>query len=89
MRVLAFMVAVMTFAVATAAFAFDAPQSRLFTARDFKLESGVVLTELTLAYETYGSLAPDGRNAVLVTHGYTSSHHAAGRFHSFYVSECS
>jgi homoserine O-acetyltransferase/O-succinyltransferase len=29
--------------------------------------------------ETYGRLAADGRNAVLVTHGYTSSHHAAGR----------
>jgi homoserine O-acetyltransferase/O-succinyltransferase len=34
---------------------------------------------VTLAYETYGTLAPDGRNAVLITHGYTSSHHAAGR----------
>lgn len=31
-------------------------------------------------YETYGTLAPDGRNAVLVTHGFTSSHHAAGRY---------
>ena len=80
MRVLASMAAVMTFAVAADAFAFDAPQSKLFTARDFKLESGVVLPELTLAYETYGSLAADGRNAVLVTHGYTSSHHAAGRY---------
>ena len=32
-----------------------------------------------LAYETYGRLAADGRNALLITHGYTSSHHAAGR----------
>ena len=39
-----------------------------------------MLPELTLAYETYGTLAPDGRNAVLATHGYTSSHHAAGRY---------
>ena len=31
-----------------------------------------------LAYETYGTLAPNGRNAILVTHGYTSSQHAAG-----------
>ena len=59
---------------------FEAPESKLFTTRDFKLESGVVLPELTLAYETYGTLAPDGRNAVLHTHGYTSSHHAAGRY---------
>jgi homoserine O-acetyltransferase len=56
----------------------DAPESRLFTTRDFKLESGAVLPELRLAYETYGSLAADGRNGVLATHGYTSSHHMAG-----------
>jgi len=55
-------------------------ESRLFTARDFQLESGVVLPELTLAYETYGALAPDGENAVLATHGFTGSHHFAGRY---------
>src|SRR5262245_36076639 len=42
------------------------------------LENGQVLSDVTIAYETYGRLAPDGRNAILVTHGYTSSHHAAG-----------
>jgi homoserine O-acetyltransferase len=55
-------------------------QKRTFVTRDFKLESGAVLPELTLAYETYGTLAPDGRNAVLLTHGYTSSQHMAGRY---------
>ncbi len=54
--------------------------SCLFTTRDFKLVSGVVLPEMALAYETYGTLAPDGRNAVLITHGFTSSHHMAGRY---------
>ena len=39
---------------------------------DFPLTSGGVLPEVTLAYVTRGSLAPDGRNAILVTHGYTS-----------------
>ena len=53
---------------------------RTFTASGFKLDSGRVLPEMTLAYETYGRLAPDGRNAILVTHGFTSSHHAAGRY---------
>src|SRR5205085_7902583 len=38
----------------------------------------VVMPEVKIAYETYGKLAPDGRNAVLIAHGYTSSHHAAG-----------
>jgi homoserine O-acetyltransferase len=76
---LALSVAAMTLAVTAEALALE-PESKLFTVRDFKLESGVVLPELTLAYETYGTLAPDGRNAVLLTHGYTSSHHAAGRY---------
>lgn len=54
-------------------------ESKLFTARDFRLENGRSLPVLELAYETYGSLAPGRDNAVLVVHGYTSSHHAAGR----------
>src|ERR671919_738056 len=49
-----------------------------FTSRGFKLENGQLLPELTIAYETYGTLAPDGRNAVLITHGYTNNFHAAG-----------
>jgi homoserine O-acetyltransferase len=53
---------------------------RSFTAYGFRLESGPILPEMTLAYETYGRLAPDGRNAILITHGFTSSHHAAGRY---------
>jgi homoserine O-acetyltransferase/O-succinyltransferase len=44
------------------------------------LENGQVLSDVTIAYETYGQLAPDGRNAILITHGYTSNHHAAGRY---------
>ena len=47
---------------------------------EFTLESGQVLPQLTLAYETYGRLAPDGRNAILVTHGFTGHQHAAGRY---------
>jgi homoserine O-acetyltransferase/O-succinyltransferase len=54
-------------------------EGKIFTTREFRLENGTVLPELKLAYETYGRLAPDGRNAVLVAHGYTSDHHAAGQ----------
>jgi len=50
------------------------------TLRDFRLQNGAVLPEASLAFETYGKLAADGRNAVLVTHGFTSSHHAAGKY---------
>jgi len=43
------------------------------------LNSGVVLPELTIAYETYGTLNESKSNAILVMHGTTSTHHAAGR----------
>ena len=44
------------------------------TFRDFPLAGGDSLPEVTIAYCTRGRLNPDGRNAILVTHGYTSSH---------------
>src|SRR5438552_13664926 len=49
----------------------------MFTTRNFTLESGQTLPEMTLAYEAYGRPAGDGANALLITHGFTSSHHAA------------
>ena len=54
--------------------------TRVFTTHGFELESGAKLPEMKLAYATYGRLAPDGRNAILLTHGFTSSHHASGRW---------
>lgn len=53
---------------------------RAFTLYGFQLESGKVLPEMTLAFETYGRLAPDGRNGILITHGFTNNHHAAGKY---------
>ena len=41
---------------------------------DIPLRLGGVLRGARLAYVRRGRLAPDGRNAVLLTHGYTSSH---------------
>jgi homoserine O-acetyltransferase len=43
-----------------------------FTFTDLNLTGGGRLPAVTLAYVTRGRLAPDGRNAILVTHGYTS-----------------
>jgi homoserine O-acetyltransferase len=42
------------------------------------LVSGAVLPGYDLAYETYGTLAPDAGNAVLVCHALNASHHVAG-----------
>ena len=57
-----------------------AVESRIFQSRDFALDSGAVLPELRIAYETYGELDGAGTNAVLLTHGYTSHHHQTGRY---------
>jgi homoserine O-acetyltransferase/O-succinyltransferase len=65
-----------TFAVPTADLGLVEDRNSLI--RDFRLQNGEIMPEVAIAYETYGRLAADGRNAVLVTHGYTSSHHAAG-----------
>ena len=54
-------------------------EDRSFVISGFRLQNGTVMPEAKIAYETYGRLAAGGRNAVLITHGYTSSHHAAGR----------
>lgn len=41
---------------------------------DLPLRHGEVLRQAQLAYVSHGTLARDGRNGVLLTHGYTSSH---------------
>ncbi len=42
------------------------------------LQSGAVLKDYTLVYETYGQLNADRSNAVLVCHALNASHHVAG-----------
>lgn len=49
-------------------------QTKFAAIGDLPLANGGVLRDAKLAYVTYGTLAPDGRNAILLTHGYTSSH---------------
>jgi len=58
---------------------FGTVENRSFVISNFRLQNGAVMPQAKIAYETYGRLAADGRNAALITHGYTSSHHAAGR----------
>lgn len=43
-----------------------------------KLESGEVLNSYEIAYETYGTLDPDRKNAILICHGRSGNAHAAG-----------
>jgi homoserine O-acetyltransferase len=44
----------------------------------FALEGGASLPDVTLAYETYGRLAPDRGNAILACHALSGDAHAAG-----------
>ena len=50
-------------------------EDRFLTLRNFLLTDGTVMPEATIAYETYGRPASDGRNAIHCTHGYTASPH--------------
>ena len=42
-----------------------------------RLDGGVLLSPVEIAYETYGTLAPDGSNAVLINHALTGDQHVA------------
>jgi homoserine O-acetyltransferase len=60
----------------------DAGRRRFATVvdgRPFRLEGGGVLRHVEVAYETWGELAADRSNAVLVCHALTGDSHAAGR----------
>ncbi|WP_343520338.1 homoserine O-acetyltransferase [Sphingomonas sp.] len=42
-----------------------------------RLDGGVLLSPVEIAYETYGDLAPDGGNAILICHALTGDQHVA------------
>jgi homoserine O-acetyltransferase len=52
--------------------------SKVFDGGAMALQLGGELGNLEVAYETYGTLADDAANAVLICHGYTSNPNAAG-----------
>lgn len=60
----------------------DPVGARRFTSlaadRPFVLEGGGLLRDVTIAFETWGELAPDAGNAVLVCHALTGDAHASG-----------
>src|SRR4051812_28533295 len=57
----------------------DPPGDRLFISIGARvLERGGSLPTARIAYETWGTLAPDGGNAVLVLHALTGDSHVTG-----------
>ncbi len=61
----------------------DPPGNRQFftfaTDRPFAIESGAVLRDVTVAYETWGTLNSGASNAVLICHAWTGDSHVTGR----------
>jgi homoserine O-acetyltransferase len=58
----------------------DAPHShvvRFDAAQPLKMDAGVVLSPLSIAYQTYGTLNADKSNAILVCHALTGDQHVA------------
>jgi homoserine O-acetyltransferase len=45
-----------------------------------RLQSGALIANYTLVYETYGTLNADKSNAVLICHALNASHHVAGYY---------
>ncbi len=60
----------------------DPPGRRQFitiaTERPFALDSGATLTDVVVAYETWGALDASASNAILLCHAWTGDSHAAG-----------
>jgi len=47
-----------------------------------RLDGGVLLSPVDIAYETYGTLAPDGSNAILICHALTGDQYVAATIRS-------
>ena len=56
------------------------PPQALVLPEGFRFSHGAVIAPFTVVYETFGELAPDKRNAILVCHALTPGAHAAGKY---------
>jgi homoserine O-acetyltransferase len=56
-------------------------QKKMFCIPELKLQSGSVLRDAQIGYETFGKLNAEGTNAILVCHFFSGTSHCAGRYH--------
>ncbi len=55
-------------------------EKQSFTIEAFETQSGAVIPEMTVGWEAYGALNEAKDNAILVTHFFSGTSHAAGRY---------
>ena len=53
-----------------------------FTLDTFTTENGQVITPVNIGWEAYGKLNADKSNVILITHYFSGSSHAAGKYHA-------
>ena len=53
---------------------------KVFELPEFKTEAGATLKRVRIGWESYGTLNDDRSNAILVTHYFSGTSHAAGRY---------
>lgn len=55
-------------------------QKKTFELAEFETQSGRVLKDVKVGWESYGSLNADKSNAILICHFFSASSHAAGKY---------
>ncbi|WP_166839167.1 E22 family MetX-like putative esterase [Rheinheimera pleomorphica] len=57
-------------------------EKQRFTLDTFTTENGQVITPVNIGWEAYGKLNADKSNVILITHYFSGSSHAAGKYHA-------
>lgn len=73
--------AMLVLALSAPAFAYDRlVEKKTFHIPSYTTVGGKTIKDVKVGYETYGTLNPDKSNAILVTHFYSATSHAAGKY---------
>ncbi|MDP2714580.1 homoserine O-acetyltransferase [Rheinheimera sp.] len=57
-------------------------QKQRFTLDNFSTENGQTIAQVAVGWEAYGTLNADKSNVILITHYFSGSSHAAGKYHT-------
>lgn len=55
-------------------------EKQRFSVKNFKTTSGITLPEIQIGWEAYGTLNKDKSNAILISHYFLGTSHAAGKY---------